>query len=408
MWGLFKRLNDFRQDRQGAVAFLFAFSALPVLALAGAAVDYSRAGRVQVKLQNALDAATLSASAQAGGKTNAQIEADARAIFAAQFTMTPAPSLTVTVSSGTVEMTGTMNVTTSLIAIAGINSIPVSATARSAYSTVRVRLALALDNTGSMAFFGKMDALKTATNNLLTQLQNSAKGPEDVYVSIVPFARVVNVGTANQNASWLRISDVTTCILWFCSVSWDGAVQDRDQPFDIQNAAPNGNPKLFPPVTAAAGGGTPTQLMGLSNNWTSLRAKVSAMFTTGATNQVIGLAWAWQTLTPGAPMHPPALDSSYTYQQVIVLVSDGQNTQSRHSLVPSTIDARQRQLCDNIKAEGIVIYAIQVNTDGLPKSTAMEYCASGSDKFMMMTDPNRLSGAFSQIGANLSRLRLAR
>jgi len=54
----------------------------------------------------------------------------------------------------------------------------------STWGNTRLRVALVLDNTGSMASDGKMDALKTASHNLLTQLQQAAVHPEDVYVSV--------------------------------------------------------------------------------------------------------------------------------------------------------------------------------------------------------------------------------
>ena len=69
----------------------------------------------------------------------------------------------------------------------------------------RLRVALVLDNTGSMADDGKMRALKTATNNLLTQLQNAATQNGDVYVSIVPFVKDVNVDPVNYNATLDRL-----------------------------------------------------------------------------------------------------------------------------------------------------------------------------------------------------------
>ena len=57
----------------------------------------------------------------------------------------------------------------------------------STWGNTRLRVALVLDNTGSMASDEKIDALKTASHNLLSQLQSAAVRPEDVYVSIVPF-----------------------------------------------------------------------------------------------------------------------------------------------------------------------------------------------------------------------------
>lgn len=64
-------------------------------------------------------------------------------------------------------------------------------------------MALLLDNTGSMASANKMTALKAASHNLLDQLKSAAILPEDVYVSIIPFNKDVNVGASNYDA-WLR------------------------------------------------------------------------------------------------------------------------------------------------------------------------------------------------------------
>jgi hypothetical protein len=50
-----------------------------------------------------------------------------------------------------------------------------------------MRVAMALDNTGSMGQDGKIAALRTAASNLVDQLSALAKNPGDVYISIVPF-----------------------------------------------------------------------------------------------------------------------------------------------------------------------------------------------------------------------------
>ena len=86
-----------------------------------------------------------------------------------------------------------------------------------------------------------------------------------------------------------------------------------------------------------------------------------------------------------APFTIPAKDPNYSYNQVVILLTDGLNTQSRFSTTQSTIDARTKKACDNIKAAGITIYTVQVNTDGDPLSTLLKNCASSSDKFWMVT-----------------------
>ena len=73
-------------------------------------------------------------------------------------------------------------------------NIDVSSTVR--WGNSRLRVALVLDVTGSMASDGKISALRTATKNLLSQLQGAAAQNGDVLVSIIPFAKTVNVNQA--------------------------------------------------------------------------------------------------------------------------------------------------------------------------------------------------------------------
>ena len=92
--------------------------------------------------------------------------------------------------------------------------------------------------------------------------------------------------------------------------------------------------------------------MGLTNDWTALSTKIDAMQPNGNTNQAIGLQMGWQSLT-AAPFTVPAQDPNYKYNQVIILLTDGLNTEDRWYTNASSIDARQQKTCDNIKAAGI-------------------------------------------------------
>jgi hypothetical protein len=144
---------------------------------------------------------------------------------------------------------------------------------------------------------------------------------------------------------------------------------------------------------------------------------VNQMTPNGSTNQPIGLVWAWQSLAGGGPLSAPALDSNYQYQQVIILLSDGLNTQDRWygdgSNISTSVDARMYDsggngTCANIKAAGITIYTIQVNTGGDPTSTLLKNCASDAKKFFLLTSANQMVATFNQIGTNLSNLRVSK
>ena len=156
--------------------------------------------------------------------------------------------------------------------------------------------------------------------------------------------------------------------------TWNGCVTDRDQDYDTKNTAPaTGNPAtLFP---AEQYGTCPVPLMALSYDWTALNKKIDDMQPDGNTNQAIGLQWGYQSLT-AAPFTDSAEGFKLPYKEVIILLTDGLNTEDRWYNNASQIDARQKMTCDNVKAAGITLYTIQVNTDGDPTSTLLKNCAS--------------------------------
>ncbi len=101
------------------------------------------------------------------------------------------------------------------------------------------------------------------------------------------------------------------------------------------------------------------------------------------------------------------MDPTYQYTQVIILLTDGLNTQDRWYSTQSSIDARQTLTCDNIKAAGVTLYTIQVDTGGDPTSTLLQNCASDSTKFWLLTQSSQIATVFTQIGTNLTKLRVA-
>jgi hypothetical protein len=151
-----------------------------------------------------------------------------------------------------------------------------------------------------------------------------------------------------------------------------------------------------------------------------MNSLVDSMQPNGSTNQPIGLVWGWQSLVGGGPLAAPAKDPNYTYTDVIILMSDGLNTQDRWYSSQTPVDDRMYQTgngsgtCANIKNSGVTIYTVQVNTGGDPTSTLLQNCAGGPDKmidpskFYMVTSASGLGAVFADIGTNLTKLRVAR
>ena len=415
---------------QGNIAVLFGVALLPILGSMGGAIDYTRANKARSAMQAALDSTSLMlAKDLSDGKITAgEINAKATAYFTALYTNKDAKSVTINATytpnssqGSTILVNGSGNVATEFLKVAGFPKLDFNTSSTSAWGNVRMRVAIALDVTGSMAQDGKMDALKPAAKSLIDQLSALARNPGDVYVSIIPFAKDVNVGASNYDANWINWSDWDddnkTCSGGNCTPknhnTWNGCVTDRDQNYDTLNTAPTGGPSTR--FYAEQYNACPAQLMPLSYDFAALKAKVDSLSPNGGTNQPIGIAWGWQSLTESAPLNAPPEDSSYTYKKVLIVMSDGLNTQDRwpsygngYWQFNGQIDARQRILCDNIKAAGIVIYTMHVNTDNDPTSAVLQYCASGSDKFSTVTSANQIMAAFNNIGTSLSKLRVAR
>jgi len=403
--------------------------AVPVMAAVGMAVDYSRVNAARTAFQVSLDATALMLSKDAATETKEALQTEATKTFNSLFSRSEVTDVNVTplyTSAGGSKLTlnGTAVVHTNFLGVIGIDHVDIKSLSVSSWGNTRLRVALVLDNTGSMASDGKMDALKTASHNLLTQLQQAAVHPEDVYVSIVPFSKDVNFGSSNYAQSWLRwdlweevngscsntsYSNRTSCQshskVWTPAAhnTWNGCVTDRDQNFDTTNSAAAVGSTQYPTEQYSS---CSASLIPLTNDWTALNAKIDTMVPVGNTNQAIGLQVGWQTLT-ATPFTVPPVDPDYKYQTVIILLTDGLNTQDRWYTSQSSINTRQQKTCNNIKDAGLTVYTVQVNTGGDATSTLLQNCASDPGKFFLLTSAGQIVATFGQIGTSLSKLRLA-
>jgi Flp pilus assembly protein TadG len=422
----------FIRDRAGSIAPIVAGAAIPIVSLTGAAIDYSRANALKASLQSALDSTALALTRNASTNSPEQFSLDASAYFNGIFKRADAQNLHVnavyTNTNGPqIVITASAAVKTMFLNIPGIGipQIPVTATTTSSWSNSRLRVALALDNTGSMAQSGKLAALKTATHNLITQLQNAARENGDVYISLLPFSKDVNAGTSNSGATWVDFTawnaangrcskssytSQSTCAshsgAWTAANhnTWNGCVMDRDQNYDTNNAVPTAgnNSSKFPAEQYSS---CPVQLMPMSYDWAALNTRVDQMTAAGNTNQTIGLQWAWQSLTQTDPLNTPAKDPNYQYKDIVILLTDGLNTENRWNTSQNPVDVRTQKACDNIKTAGITLYTVLVMSGN---STLLQNCATDPTKYFALTSADQIVTTFDKIGGQLAKLHLAK
>jgi Flp pilus assembly protein TadG len=460
----------FRLDQRGNVAMMFGMALLPVIGLVGAAIDFGRANTIRTEMQAALDSTALMLSKEAATDNKKQLQANAEKYFNAMFTQNSADNIKLDASytqkgGSAVTVSGSASVPTSFMGVLGFDSIAIGGSSTAKWGSTRLRVALVLDNTGSMASAGKMTALKTATNSLLNQLKSAASANGDVYVSIVPFVKDVNVGPGNYKEKWIywgkddQDPDRTDDSSWdanfgTCSKhsfpllypspraaclaanknaewtpadhsTWNGCVMDRGYPKSSSNLSGNSGPdttnnydtnvasidpkKPASMYAAEQYGQCPAAaVMGLSYDWSAMSTLVNSMSPNGNTNQAIGLQLGWLSLIGGGPFTAPKMDADYNYSQIIILLTDGLNTENRWYTNQSSIDTREQITCSNAKNTGITLYTIQVNTDGEPTSTMLQNCASSPEKFFLLTSADQIAATFESIGTNLTQLRIAK
>ena len=421
-------LSRFVRNRDGSVAPFLALSVLPLMAATGAAIDYSRANSTKVAIQAALDSTGLMLSREAADIPSADLGQKATIYFQSLFNRPEAQNVNLThefaspqQGSFTLKLTASATVPAMFAGFLGQSQMAVGATSEVLWGIKKLNLALALDNTGSMSSNGKMTALKAAAHDLLNTLQAAEKVPGDIKVSIIPFATDVNVGTQNVASAWIDWtewdaangtctksgSNQSRCLsnggVWTPKnrSNWNGCVWDRDQNHDVQNTATGASAATK--FRAHQASNCPVAMMPLSQTWTDLHSKIDAMTPAGNTNVTIGMSWAWQSLSPVEPMNAPAPQPDL--DKVIILLTDGQNTENRWTSSTSSIDTRTQKACDNAKADNIKIYTVRVINGN---ASLLKNCATKPDMYYDVEDASELNTVFKSIAQNLANLRLSK
>jgi uncharacterized protein YegL len=325
-----------------------------------------------------------------------------------------------------VRVGGKGSLDTTIAHLLGISQMQIGASAEVDWSMHRIELALALDNTGSMAALSKMTELKAATKDLLQTLQTTAKTPDQIKVAIVPFDTTVNIGVENKDATWLKYSSSGSSSSssgkgssgsgsgssggsgggsgTITASNWTGCVMDRDQPNDVMDTTPTSDPATQFPAAQCGSGAALVKMQPLTNDWNALRQMVDDMTPSGNTNVTIGLEWAWHALTPNAPLTQGSAPKS-DLDKVLVLLTDGTNTQNRFTSVASEIDARTQASCASIKASGIKLFTVRV-IEG--NAALLQGCATSPSMYFDVQQASQLDAVFSQIGKMLANIRIAK
>jgi Flp pilus assembly protein TadG len=167
-------IANFRSNSRGNVAVISALAALPMIAAAGCAIDYTNASMVKTKLQAAADAAALAtvsvnssvittaksmtkSGTISGGSTYATNFYNANLTTSPEDTgyssLTPTATVTLSGTTITAVVNYTASVSTYFMGIMGYKNIALSGTSTASYTLpTYINFYLMLDVSGSMSF----------------------------------------------------------------------------------------------------------------------------------------------------------------------------------------------------------------------------------------------------------------
>jgi Flp pilus assembly protein TadG len=180
-------------------------------------------------------------------------------------------------------------------------------------------------------------------------------------------------------------------------------------------------------------------IMRLTNDFTAVNTRLNSMVAVGNTNVPMGLIWGWHVLSPNAPFADGVAYSTPHVTKVVVLLTDGDNTNDETSdpndsiytgigyiwqqrLLGSNgvalnagssdtdrmnaLDSREAALCTNMRNQGIIIYAIGVGVSTHSRAI-LQACATDADHYYDVTNSSQLTAVFNTIAGEIQNLRIS-
>jgi Flp pilus assembly protein TadG len=463
-------IRRFLSDLRGNVTIIFALGGIPMLAAIGAAVDYGRASASDTVVQAATDAAAIAAAADPK-MTDAKMTEIVNSYLTANgidksVVKISKVDVTNDKKTGTVAVKVSGQFDTSIMNLVGISSLEIGGFSEVQSGGNALEVALVLDNTFSMSAQGRLTALKSASHTLLNQLYSNSGPNSDIKVSIVPFSEYVNVGMSNRHEPWIDVrddysevlddyiwtEDLTDCHMemtdgvagtehrvcnwvrgaligtYTKNYVWQGCVGSRGDTLDTQidrlatryAGLLDGTQRGWETVKC----GSP--ITPLTASRPKLESDIDAMILPADAETYIpaGLLWGWNMLDAADPFigaRTAAQVIADRGSKALVLMTDGDNTlrpdypggpwhvpNAQDPNWGSVANDKTAQLCDNIKAAGILIYTVSLKVTNSASLSMLTNCASSTSMAFNADNNTALVESFKQIASQLAAVHITK
>ena len=199
---LHSRWISFVRCQDGSLTIYSLILFILLLMMSGMAVDMAMHERQRVRMQNTIDAAVMSASSlSAGPATNEAVRervlnyVEVAGLDRNAVNVTPI----VSESSRDVSATATFSVDTIFMGLLGVDELVGGVGSAAIESEELVEIVLVLDVSGSMGNDGKIEALRPAAQGFVTEMFNKL-GKDRVRIAIVPYNGQVHLSNAVRDA----------------------------------------------------------------------------------------------------------------------------------------------------------------------------------------------------------------
>ncbi len=280
-------VRRFRRDERGVFLAMFAIMSLALIATSGAVVDFVGVQNARSEAQFALDAAALALQPRIYDTDEDTLRDMAEDLVLERMTGSNVTVQVETANSviedGSLFLEARLDVPMAFVSLVGYPQMSARVASEATRKRLFLEVAFVLDNSGSMAWYDRMDnlqdAAECATNIIffgVCEPEDDAEQAPNVEAAIIPFTSMVNIGADKEDEDWMdgggiaAISNdnfddddddstpftgtVDRFALYdeISNVSWEGCVEARHYPYSVNDAEPDESvpDTLFTPMFA--------------------------------------------------------------------------------------------------------------------------------------------------------------
>ncbi len=432
-----KQVKSIIRSNRGNVGMMFAMLSVPLVALAGAGIDYAHVNKVRAEMQAACDAGAL-----AGMRAKSKPGTDYLKIAKDYFENNLGPQLSdkrpdiqIAETDKGIEITATKDVPTTTLSLVNIDSIPVTVNCQSEYAKLLpMEVVFVLDYSGSMnartrdRSSRKWQAARDATQQLIHQL-TANESFTDVDIALVPFSHYVRGTLPGQfvrpqgrncrcRRGWRGRRCRQACRARQASSNppeVTACFNDRGYPYNLTDSTPTDDTASKWPVVNNSHCRLMQRrnlnILPLTNDYELVRNTLASYRPASLTHIQLGLAFGRHVLSDNEPFVEGGPDNDPDKPKVLILLTDGRQTAPGNGPRRASVwqaENNIEEICTNIKDKGVIIFTVAYDVRDAETRRRLRQCSSEPntpDNHPYYYEPYRgedLFGAFAGIGHQLN------